>query len=162
MPDDELTTLIEQIKRIVPHFQDLPQLLIQYRDLIRRVSRDDELDRGGQKKLKAIEEIIREVIQELSKLDDRLDDIEAYILAIATNTQAARQATGVIDRMQNRQDRKRLQQLLEQEQRNLSGYELKIAQQGGEVAAELQLLHRRDIAKESIERITTELDKLYE
>lgn len=157
MSSDELAPLIEQLKRIVPYFQDMRQLMAQYRDQLKRYADVAEMAESNYKNQQALEGVLREAIQELS---NQLSDIETYILAIATNTQSNRRATGAINQIQTRQDIRQLQQLLEQEQSNLLGYELKIAQQGGEIGAELQLLHRRDKTRESIARITNELDKL--
>jgi hypothetical protein len=157
MSSDELNTLLAQLQHIVPYLQDIRPLLAQNRDQLKRYAHVAELAESGYQNQQVLESILREAITELS---EQLTDIENYILAIATNTQTSRRATQTIDRIQTRHDKRQLHELLQQERDNLQAYQLKIAQQGGDISAELRLLRQRDRATEAIERIEQELDEL--
>ena len=144
--------------------QDINKLLATYRELLERTARQGELIDGIPNQFASLESVIREYIYEESRANDeivkQLNTINQALLLIYGQQLHSTAARKAFDTIQISADRMDLLKMFKEENENLNYAKLMIAQQGGELSAELIWLKRRDKASEAVEKIKQELDEL--
>ena len=143
---------------------DIQKLLATYRELLERSARQGELIDGIPTQFTSLESVIREYIFEESRANDeiirQLDTINRALLMIYGQQLHSVTARKAFDTIQISVDKMDLLKMFREENENLNYAKLMIAQQGGELSAELIWLKRRDKSAEAVERIKQELDSL--
>jgi hypothetical protein len=130
--------------------------------VIERYARQGEVLDGIPTWFTSLESVIREYIYEESRANDeiirQLDTINRALLMIYGQQLHSATARKAFDTIQISVDKMDLLKMFKEENENLNYAKLMIAQQGGELSAELIWLKRRDKAAEAVERIKQELD----
>ena len=143
---------------------DIQKLLATYRELLERSARQGELIDGIPTQFTSLEAVIREYIFEESRANDeiirQLDTINRALLMIYGQQLHSTTARKAFDTIQISVDKMDLLKMFREENENLNYAKLMIAQQGGELSAELRWIKIRDKSAEAVERIKQELDSL--
>lgn len=131
------------------------RLITLHRDILERYARQGEVIDGVELRIEALTAVIQEAIEEIAKLEDKLQRVEALLLLDYTGHRQSNRADVIRGEIQKEHDDAHLRKLLLQQQHNLETLREREARYAGN--APLDLLNQIEQVQAAIDKIKSEL-----